>query len=125
MRGTNIFYWPAGISKIFKRNFLFTVLFIGFSLISFGQDTTAQKQYVKIEVGMHILDCPVLPKNLKEKLLTVQGIKDYREDMMTQSIYFNVPEGALSKEQIMTIATSCAFPPNSISVLLDKKPFTN
>ena len=97
-------------------------------LVQPSNDTTVSigpKQYVKIEVGMHILDCPVLPSNLKGKLMGVKGIRDYREDYKAQSIYFNTPKDGISKEQIESIAKGCAFPPGSVNVILSDKPFTN
>ena len=121
-----------------KNTLIISLTAVGlcFSLSSFAQATGASStdssvvpnsvlSYVKIEVGMHILDCPVLPKSLKAKLLTVKGIKDYQEDQMTQSIYFNMPQGAISKDQILNLAKDCAFPPASLVVLMADKPFTN
>jgi hypothetical protein len=130
MRSTT-FFSNSSIIDVLKLNFLIA-LFVCFSLASHGQAmkpapadsaSSAQTQYVKIEVGMHILDCPVLPKHLKEKLMTVKGIKDYQEDAFTQSIYFSIPQGAITKEEIVKVATSCAFPPNTVNVLMAEKPF--
>ena len=57
--------------------------------------------------------------------MTVKGIQDYREDAFSQSVYFNIPEGAISKEQIVNVALGCAFPPQSVNVLMAPKPFIN
>ena len=99
------------------------------TLNSFAQDTTsvAQKQslnYFKIEVGI-IIDCPVLPMNLHDKLIGLKGIKDYHKNQQAQNITFNIPEGVITKEQVIAIAVSCGFPAQSINVLMDKKPFSN
>ena len=130
----SIFYCNRNVRKSFTLNFLLALFLTGSSLFGFGQsvgstaqDSTVsvQKQYVKIEIGMHILDCPVLPKELKRKLMTVKGIQDYKEDAFSQSVYFNIPEGAISKEQIVNVALGCAFPAQSINVLMAAKPFIN
>lgn len=97
---------------------------------SFAQDTTssASKQplnYYKIEVGMGILNCPVLPPRLKDKLMGLKGIKDYNVDMKNPSILFNIPEGVITKEQIVTMAMGCGFPAQTVNVLVDSKPFEN
>jgi len=128
------------MNRTIKTLFLIFVSCVSFSMIGFGQDTasSAQKQslnpagqmskgvnYFKIEVGMHIMDCPVLPSRLQEKLMGLNGIKDYNKDMKTQSITFNIPEGVITKEQIVTIASGCGFPAQSINVLVDSKPFVN
>jgi hypothetical protein len=117
--------------------FIFTAACVCSSLLSFGQtestpspDSAAIGQntalsYVKLEIRMHILDCPVLPAQLKEKLMTVKGIKDYTVDKNYETIQFNVPEGALTKESIEKITLSCGFPVNSVNILLDSKPFVN
>jgi hypothetical protein len=120
-------------SLIIKLNFFITSLCICCSLLSFGQSagiaatpdsiSTVARQYVKIEVGMHILDCPVLPKQLKEKLMQVKGIQGYREDAFTQCIYFNIPEGAITREQIVGLALGCAFPAQAVNVLINRIPF--
>ena len=73
---------------------------------------------------MHILDCPVLPARLKEKISVLQGVKDYSVDSKSQSILFNVPEGVTTIEQIKNMATACDFPPTSINILQGDKPFT-
>ena len=74
---------------------------------------------------MHILDCPVLPVQLKEKLMTIKGIKDYAVDKTVETIQFNVPEGTVTKEGLEKLTQSCGFPVNSVGVLIDTKPFTN
>ena len=116
--------------KIVPKSIFISVAFVCCAMASYGQDTsaTAKNQtlsYFKIEVGMHILDCPVLPPRLKTKLMGYNGIQDYRTDMGTQSILFTIPEGTLTKEQIQKIAESCDFPPTSVNVLMSAKPFTN
>jgi len=78
-------------------------------------DSTAGVQnialdYVKLEIRMHILDCPVLPAQLKEKLMTVKGIKDYSIDRNYETIQFNVPAGTVTKEALEKVAASCGFP---------------
>lgn len=97
--------------------------------ISFAQDTaTAQKQslnYFKIEIGMHIIDCPVLPRCLQDKLMTLNGIKDCNKNIIKECIMFNIPSGAITKEQIISIAIGCSFPKEAINVLVDTKPFAN
>ena len=110
----------------------FIILFLLCSLFSYGQSVdssaTVQKQslqYVKIEIGMHILDCPVLPPQLKEKLMTLKGIKDYTVDLKSESILFNIPEGVVTREDIKAIAARCGFPEKSVTILMDSKPFVN
>ena len=115
---------------LFFRNFISSfIVFISFYSLSYGQDTSAiQKQsatnYYKIEIGMHILDCPVLPNRLKEKISALKGMKDYAVDTKSQSILFNVPEGVTTIEQLKNMATACDFPPTSINILQGNKPFT-
>ena len=118
--------------KNIKLQFLFLGLGMLGSLFCYSQavDSTASAlkqpvQYVKMEIGMHILDCPVLPNALKTKLMALKGIKDYTIDQKTQSILFNVPEGAVTKEQLDAIARGCSFPAKSVNVLMDSKPFVN
>lgn len=117
--------------------FLVALLCIGFADLSMGQTTTSPVQnpepvtqntplsYFKIEVGMHILDCPVLPPQLKAKLMTLQGIKDYAVNMKGETILFTLPEGVATKEQIVKIALNSGFPASAVNVLIDSKPFTN
>ena len=105
--------------------------------ISYSQDTSAaQKQianpsaagatnYFKIEIGMGILGCPILPVRLKEKILTLKDVKDYHVDTKSQSILFSVPEGVATIEQIKNMAISCSFPATSINVHMNTKPFAN
>ena len=115
--------------SLFYKFFFIISFFISFCSVSHGQDTTSasQKQvstnYYKIEVGMHILDCPVLPNRLKEKVLALKGVKDYTVDMKSESIFFNVPDGVTSIEQIKNMATASDFPPTSINILQGNKPF--
>ena len=132
MKRITSFSSNCNVSKMFKPSFLVTILCTCLSVFSYGQTTqalsgdsvsAAQRQYVKMEIGMNILDCPVLPKQLKEKLSVVKGIQDYQEDVFTQSIYFNIPAGAITKEQIAKVAAACAFPPNSVKVLMAEKQF--
>lgn len=120
-----------------KLNLFITVLCICFSQASRAQaaispapDTAiaAQNQpfqYVKIEVGMHILDCPVLPPQLKEKLMTLTGIKDYQVNKTSETILFSIPEGIITKEQIVNLAVRCGFPMSAVNVITQSKPFTN
>lgn len=119
---------------ISKTTFSFSSLIflacISFSGFSFGQDAVSPAQtsaaatnYFKIEVGSGILDCPVLPMRLKEKISALKGMKDYTVDTKSHSILFNVPEGVATIEQIKNMAISCAFPPTSINILMDNKPF--
>ena len=115
---------------LFSKFFFIISFFISFCSVSYGQDTTssAQKQalsYYKLEIGMHILDCPVLPAGLKNKLMGLKGIKDYTVDMKKECIFFTIPEGVTSKEQIAAIAAGSGFPAGTVNVLLDNKPFTN
>ena len=114
--------------SLFYKFFFIISFFISFCSVSYGQDTTssAQKQalsYYKLEIGMHILDCPVLPNRLKEKVLAIKGVKDYTVDMKSESIFFNVPDGVISIEQIKNMATASDFPPTSINILQGNKPF--
>jgi len=74
---------------------------------------------------MGILNCPVLPPRLKDKLMGLKGIKDYNVDMKNPSILFNIPEGVITKEQIVTMAMGCGFPAQTVNVLVDSKPFEN
>lgn len=117
-----------------KLTFLVAVLFTCFSLSAYAQSPsttsadssailTGPRQYVKIAIGMHILDCPVLPKQLKEKLMNVRGINAYHEDQFTQSVYFDIPEGAITAEQIKAVAIHCAFPAQAVEVVMNSKPF--
>lgn len=115
---------PMSLSRIF------IVIALGFCFsLSYGQDSSAvQKQsgkieYFKIEVGMGIMGCPVLPVRLKEKISALKGVDNYHSDMTCQCILFNVPEGVVTTEEIKTIAISCSFPPTSINVLMGNKPF--
>lgn len=129
-----IFY--SGIQS-FKHIVLMIVIFISCCLIGYGQpvnipssDTTSalRKQsvnYFKIEIGLHIMDCPVLPMNLKSKLMEFKGIKDYNADVKKQCILFNVPVGVTTKDQVEAIAIASGFPKESIKVLMDTKPFAN
>lgn len=122
---------PSVFSNIIiKHAVLVFFLIAGCSDFTFGQDTSlsAQKQslqYFKVEIGMHILDCPVLPPCLKNKLMTLNGIKDYKVDGISQSIQFNIPEGAVTKEQIAAMAAGCSFPAAAVNVMVDTKPFSN
>ena len=110
-----------------KQSILITAIFSFFTILCLGQEATTTKKpvlnYYKIEVGMNILDCPVLPTRLKEKLSTINGIKDYIIDKKSQSILFNIPAGVITAAQIADIATACSFPKQSINVSVDKKPF--
>ena len=124
---------PDSLKKIF-----ITAIFSCISLLGYSQDSTlvAKNQslspagntngvnYFKIEIGI-IVNCPVLPTCLKEKLMSLKGIDNYKKDQMTQSITFNIPDGVITKEQIKTIAIGCAFPEQFINVLMSNKPFTN
>lgn len=74
---------------------------------------------------MHILECPVLPPRLKEKISAYKGVENYTADWKTQSILFNVPQGVITKEQIVTMAIGCGFPAQAVNVLMDNKPFEN
>ena len=116
------------ISKFTFRFIFFSLIFASVCSLSYAQDTTSvQKQiatsYYKIEIGMHILDCPVLPNRLKEKVVALKGVKDYTVDMKSQSIFFNVPDGVTTIEQLKNMATACDFPPTSINILQGNKPF--
>lgn len=131
------------ISRFFKKQIFVTLLFVCYSLFSYGQtvgsssartekttledsSATGKKpslNYVKIEIGMHILDCPVLPVRLKNKLMTLKGINGYYVNVKTQSILFNIPEGVVTKEQISAIAVNAGFPPQDIAVFMEDKPF--
>src|SRR5438477_7926073 len=121
------------VSKItFSFIALLVIVFLSFSDFSFGQNAASSSQtstaainYFKIEVGSGILDCPVLPMRLKEKISVLQGVKDYSVDKKIHSILFNVPEGVTSVEEIKKMAIGCAFPETTINVLMDKKPFPN
>ena len=113
-----------------KRTTLIFFLIVSCTFFGFGQDTsaTAQKQtlqYFKVEIGMNILDCPVLPPCLKNKLMTFNGIKDYKVDEISQSIRFNIPEGVITKEQIVIMSVGCSFPAKSVNVIVSTKPFSN
>ena len=117
-------------TKIILLAAVLTLYLIPYAAIpSFSQDTTsAQEQtlsYFKIEVGMHITDCPVLPTCLQGKLMAFAGIKDYNKDMKNQCIQFNTPEGVITKEQILNLAVGCGFPVQSLNILVDSKPFSN
>ena len=122
----------------FKCKMFLAFIFAFACLVGYGQDSSAIKKqpanpvsnaigvnYFKIEVGMHILDCPVLPARLKEKVSALKGMKDYTVDAKSQSILFNIPEGVTTAEQIKNMAVNCAFPSTSINVLMDHKPFAN
>lgn len=114
---------------------LFTGLCMFISVSGHTQSTTTTPElsnppaqntalnYVRLDIGMHILDCPVLPPQLKSKLMTIKGIKDYTVDMKTESILFNVPEGAVTKEQIEAMAARSGFPAGTVIVKIDNKPF--
>src|ERR1051326_2112726 len=87
------------------REFLFAIGLVFLSQILFAQDSASVKQttatnYFKIEVGMHILDCPVLPARLKEKISKFNGMKNYYVSVNKQYIIFDVPEGVTSIEQL-------------------------
>ena len=115
-----------------KAGKLFPILIVVFcalsSIHSYAQDSTSvQKQtlnYFKIEVGI-VIDCPVLTMRIKEKLAAVQGIKDYSKNRDKQNITFNIPEGVVTKEQVISIAVSSGFPAHLVNVLMDNKPFSN
>ena len=96
-------------------------------IVSLGQaqDSSAVKttNYYKIEVGI-IIDCPVLPMSLHDKLIGLKGIKDFKKDQASQSITFNIPEGVITIEQIKNMATGCSFPPSYVNISMDNKPFT-
>lgn len=115
----NHFYYP-------KSQLLLAVVCF-FSSVSYSQDTAIAKiqynKYVKIEIGHHILDCPVLPSNLKRKLMELEGISDYKVDKETESIRFIIPQGVITQEQIATIAKDAGFPADDIKVFMDDKPF--
>lgn len=74
---------------------------------------------------MHILDCPVLPPQLKAKLLTVKGVADYVEDDKIECIFFNCPQGILTAEKVKAIALSCSFPASAVNVIMSDKPFAH
>ena len=125
------------LSEVLILHFLVAILCIGFGELSFAQATSNPVQdpapvtqnssmnYFKIEVGMHILDCPVLPPQLKSKLMTLQGIKDYTVNMKNETILFTLPEGVATKEQIVKIALNSGFPASAVNVIVDTKPFVN
>ncbi len=109
----------------------FIVLIISWgagSLSSFGQDTTTVQakalNYYKVEIGI-VIDCPVLPVRFHDQVKGLQGIKDYKKDKSTQSLFFTIPEGVITKEQVTAIAVKCGFPAHLVNVLIDTKPFTN
>lgn len=122
---------------MFKPHFWVILICLFFARLSFGQTANAPSgdsvtimqnqplQYVKIEVGMHILDCPVLPPQLKEKLMGVKGIRDYTVNRKDETILFAVPEGVITKEQIVAAAVRCGFPVSAVNVIMGSKPFTN
>lgn len=89
------------------------------------QPDSATLRYFKIDVGMHILDCPVLPPNLRAKLLTLKGIKDYTVNFKAETIQFTVPDGVVTPEVVVKIAMSCGFPQQAVNVSVSDKPFTN
>jgi hypothetical protein len=110
-------------------NRILLVILFSFSLsAAFSQDSTAAQSkgtsYYKIEVGI-IIDCPVLTMRVHDKLIAVNGIKDYSKNREKQNITFNLPEGTLTKEQVQAIAVSCGFPAQSINIVVDNKPFGN
>jgi hypothetical protein len=104
-----------------------TSVFIGaFSFSAFSQDTLAVKkavQFVKIEIGDHILRCPVLPACLKPALMKIQGISDYHSDVPADCITFSMPQGVTTAEEITFMATNCAFPKNDVKVIIADKAF--
>ncbi len=109
--------------------FLFTVIIsVSLCSISFGQNANAPQSsslnYFKIEIGI-IIDCPVLPMRLHDQLMTLKDIKDYNKDNARSCITFNVPEGTVTKEQIMNMAISSGFPAKMVTILMDNKPFAN
>ena len=115
-------------SGTFKRFIFISNIFICFCSLSYGQDTTVvQKQfalaYYKIEIGMGIVKCPVLPTRLRERLTSIKGLKDYTLDTETQCAKFDIPEGTLTKEQVYNIAIGCGFPAQAVNILVDNKPF--
>ena len=139
-----------GINSNMKSSFLFSsvplvklriltlIIFASCSVLCYAQDSISlpQKQsvnpaavsivnYFKLEIGMHILDCPVLPMRLKDKLMGINGIKDYNTDMKSQSILFNIPAGVVTKEQILNMAAASGFPAGTVTVVMDSKPFHN
>ena len=114
---------PDSIKKIF-----FTAVFSFFFLLGYSQDSAsvAKNQplsYFKIEIGI-IVNCPVLPTCLQDKLIGLKGIKDFKKDQTSQSITFNIPEGVTTIEQVKSMALSCSFPASYVNILVDKKPFT-
>ena len=116
---------------------LFSVLCFSFSLMGFAQSAVAVSKdsvsateqqhlkYVKIEVGLNILDCPVLPPNLKAKLMTLKGIRDYAVNRKNETILFALPDGVVTKEGVVAIARSCGFPAEAVNVIMADKPFVN
>lgn len=131
------FLCRRGFAMIRMSHCLVLAFFFCFCGLSFAQSATTipgdsssavQNQsltYVKMEIGMHILDCPVLPLQLKTKLMTVKGIQDYAVNLKDETILFAVPQGTLTKEQVNKIAVSCGFPVNAVNVIMDSKPFPN
>ena len=131
-------FFLFNLVPLFKIRILSLIIFASYSLLCYGQDAASpsQKQasnpttansinYFKLEIGMHILDCPVLPMRLKDKLMGLNGIKDYNADIKSQSILFNIPAGVVTKEQILNMAGGSGFPAGTVNVLMDNKPFPN
>ena len=114
------------MKSVVVNSFLISI-FIGLlSVSAFCQKKQATKQseqYVKIEVGHHILRCPVLPSCLKPKLMDVKGIRNYILDEPTSCITFSIPKGVTTAEQIGKMAVNCSFPAEDVKVSMADKPF--
>lgn len=116
------------MKRRFKHLIILVIAFGAYSISGYAQDTTSVQatpmSYFKVEIGI-IVDCPVLPVRLHDQLIGLKGIKDYKKDKKAQSIFFTVPEGVTTKEQVMSIAVACGFPAHLVNVRIDNKPFTN
>ena len=114
------------MKSVVVNSFLISIFIGWLSVSAFCQKKQATKQseqYVKIEVGHHILRCPVLPSCLKPKLMELKGIRNYILDEPTSCITFSISRGAITSEQIVSMAVSCAFPEADVKVLMADKPF--
>lgn len=105
---------------------LFSIVFACVFSSGYSQDSTSvQNQklsYYKIDAGI-IIDCPVLTMRIHDKLMAVKGIKEYDKNRPLQSIFFALPEGTYTKEQVVNLAVGCGFPEQSIKVFMDSNPF--
>ncbi len=84
---------------------------------------SANKKYVRMDIGHGALHCPFLSPKLETELKAIKGIDNYFIDKKTSYATFCLPANTdMTVESLKKIGIDVGYPADDVMVILDNKP---